>query len=679
MSQSRKAKTTDGSALEAKSAMDIPPRRSSTARSEARIARLAPDTAANLDLDAAFASLPMSPLPTSLFHRGHTQPAATPMVPSPLAQDAPISRDVLESSQDEYDALIGLFLDEELVEANLAQASDESMDLASHLDASKHSAPSFSSESSADSSGAPMNQQGVIGIIGPDVVEVSLSDSLPGREESPVLQALHAAGAYNPATSAPHNRPFTPQQPFTPQPSLPPNPYSPQTPSLPHLRIHQSPYGSPTPQSKQNPPSQGVELLILGHLPVIANAWSVQYARHVAESTGQPVALLRLNGESLSLEVVYADTEQALALRAGGPTAHLDDAALRARRVAPRLLIRVDETLELDVIEALSATTVDETAAYQPPTLTQITVLAGADPLAVLASYRTIKGLITNPRSALRTTTETPSPQSNVSYQASDDSARAPSLRVAIMGSPQDQATEAATRINRAVQTFLGTSLAEPSCIQRMDACATSLLYRGPWTRAATLLLDEVAEIWSPSHVGFTSRAPLKPEQRPSTTAGGGGGGAFVQESHHKSSHWLGQPSQSHTSKQATPPAFSQRLNIGLHPLTSRCPYCPGIELASGPDGSLHLIAATPQLGGLCEPNQAIGQLLETAAWAEDHGALLVSAHPTLALGKQAAVLHVLTDDPRSVRGILNTGVRVHLIACIAVQGHNTWVCQDLN
>ena len=66
---------------------------------------------------------------------------------------------------------------------------------------------------------------------------------------------------------------------------------------------------------------------------------------------------------------------------------------------------------------------------------------------------------------------------------------------------------------------------------------------------------------------------------------------------------------------------------------------------------------------------------------ATSHAELLALAHPQLdaAAINDGPSLHLITDDPRAARGVLSTGVRVHMVTTVTVQGRANWVCNPLN
>jgi hypothetical protein len=309
------------------------------------------------------------------------------------------------------------------------------------------------------------------------------------------------------------------------------------------------------------------------------------------------------------------------------------EALARAVQAAPRVMVRVDETSEPDML----ATRAGDRA----------TILTGADDMAVVSCYRTIKHICFDIPGAIAL--------------ASDDAApdrAGPLLGVAVMGADAEKARHADQKIRRATLTFLGRGIDPAVIVPRMAPSATAALHRGPWEGSIEDLLRTIRDLWSGRREADRVTEPRRP--------------AIAGEDFATSS-----VASSRTS------AFAQRLD-GLTGLSSRCPYCPGVELAADEHGVLHLLAGAGGVAGAgaaTEASQAIGQLLSAASWAEDHADLLAEAHARLrgGRGRGGPILHLLTDEPRAARGLLGTGVRIHLLTPVETDGHRTWVCRDLN
>lgn len=412
------------------------------------------------------------------------------------------------------------------------------------------------------------------------------------------------------------------------------------------------------------------EGLILGHLPVFASAWVTQYARHRARVGRAPVALLRVYAGHTSIELI-GDTNHG-----NGPHTRLESAIAEASDRADRWLVRVDDTAE--------------PALAENQRLDDLTMLTGADEAAVVASYRTIKSLLT-PKDG--------------------DEPRA--LRVAIMGAGDAQAQIASSKLSRAAEAFLGRSVEVEVCAGKVTPGAARTLYRGASEHSLDELLDMIAQSGvgrEPARIEEPSGAPLpalkpigdapedgrvedEPPQPPLTP----------QESTHIPEHELLRdpviaaeiglriepgPEQSSGatffSDGPTPrePAADSGLGfladhiVGVRSIPSRCPYACDVELAIGACGRLHLLA---RAGGPAGRRQAacVEQLMIVASWARDHAPILREAHG--AIDARQPVLHLFTDDAKKIRRLLDADVRVHCLAPIRDHGRTLWACVDLN
>lgn len=357
-----------------------------------------------------------------------------------------------------------------------------------------------------------------------------------------------------------------------------------------------------------------IEALILGHLPVFGSAWVTQYAKSVAEREQRPVALLRVQAGETWLDLVLPrGVASAVRSRIGtGTDGTLDAALAHAATQTPHWLLRVDDTAEAD-LAALSG-------------LAGVTILTGADDPAVVASYRTIKNLA-----------------------GASGEERTP-VRVAVMGADDASATAAEAKITKTTALFLSTPLDFAPRVEKVGACSTASLHRSK-------VVQTPADILTMIHVATTTRpAPTDTTPRPSSVPTV----VVVPQS---------------PAPVATPTAPSQHDStamldtcmslLGLRPLAFACPVAPGVRLAAGDDGSLHLVT----LGD--SPNAERG-LLGAASWADQHAALLEAAHPgTLTnLKDRGPTLHAVVQAAKPARPLIDTGVQVHL--AVTVNGQTT-------
>jgi len=181
-----------------------------------------------------------------------------------------------------------------------------------------------------------------------------------------------------------------------------------------------------------------VEALILGHLPVLAGAWAAQHARCLADESARPVALARFTSSTASLQLMgprdaLDDTED---------SETLDDAAQRVASCAPAWCLRVEAPSELDLAAS--------------ERVTRVTLLSGADEAAVVAAYRTLKGIC---------------------ELSADDAG--PALAVRIMGADDETAAEAEEKIRRVAKAFLDRELEFLPPSKQIHAGTGRTLFRG--------------------------------------------------------------------------------------------------------------------------------------------------------------------------------------------------------
>jgi hypothetical protein len=262
----------------------------------------------------------------------------------------------------------------------------------------------------------------------------------------------------------------------------------------------------------------------------------------------------------------------------------------------------------------------------------------------VVASYRTIKSL----QQGSATQEERDVPQS---------------LSVAIMGADDERANAAEAKLRRAASNFLGRSLEHAARVAKIGACTTTNLFRGESSRSMAELLsmvvagpggaasaelsaDRDADGGAPEHAGETEAKPVAARPAPSAP------GPQVAT---KPGAAVSRAARGRESARVLAESIP-----GLSALPFRCPYAPGVELALGPGGGLHLVASISGDG------EAIGpaSLLTAASWAQSHAALLEAARPAEVnmSHPDGPVLHVITTDARLARPMLDTGVRVHLV-----------------
>jgi len=364
----------------------------------------------------------------------------------------------------------------------------------------------------------------------------------------------------------------------------------------------ESPGARPEKATPAAPPtiSTEVEGLVLGHLPVLAAAWVTQYARERAAS-GRTVALVRIRKGEASVDVFGEGVDL-------GPTATLEDALRSLGRRAPLWLIRVDETDEPRLLDTLG--------------VDRVTLLTGADQAAVVASYRALKSL------------------------AELDEGEGPALAIAIMGADAEHADDAADKLRRAAETFLGREVSISAASRQITSGPSVNLFRGD----ASFDLPQLISALRDTTAGPEPVAVPHPSRQPHAAA----------TEARTAPAPAAAPEPRASRAQATRGAASDAI-AGLDSLRPHCPYHPEIELAADADGMLHLVARADNESTMGE---AVTRLVATRAWASLHRDLLAMAESRVTIeGCVLPTAHLVTTNARAARRLLDTDVRVHALA----------------
>ncbi|MBL4697341.1 MAG: hypothetical protein JKX70_00760 [Phycisphaerales bacterium] len=391
-------------------------------------------------------------------------------------------------------------------------------------------------------------------------------------------------------------------------------------------------------------PDPTVEVVVLGHLPVRATLWARQYACNQAKQRCETVALVRAASGSTSVDLI-TDGES-ISVRSFD---QLDDALAAVSKLADRVILRVDESNEPELLDR--------------PEIEEITILTGADEAAVVASYRLIKTL-----------------DATLGEQYIDD--EGPTLRVAVMGAGQEMAADACTKLGNAVETFIQRPIEIMIGSGRIDATGTTNLYRDSISHPASHILDglvhaarvqsdtdDVSEQHVQDSIDSESSAPMV--EFPS---------AGVQIPSPKDIHHEQESKPEQRTEQQPEPKSDQEnaptlrdglcaMIPGLKPIEARCPKAPGVDLALDSKGRLHLIVCD------ADSDDAMNRLLAAQTWARNNFGLLIRAEPELCVptadrdADTDALMHLISIDPRTVREIYDTQVRIYSLARVKV-GH---------
>lgn len=385
------------------------------------------------------------------------------------------------------------------------------------------------------------------------------------------------------------------------------------------MMVQKTPRGVATTPAPCSAPTR-LEMLVLGHLPVMASAWATQYAQSIVDAEAQPVASLRLAPGYASLDVFGIG-------RPLDPSESIEEAIIRAAMLTDRWIIRADAP--------------SEPALALRSEITDVTLLVGANEAAIVAAYRTIKGLV----------------GSDVAL--TDDEAHK-RLRVAVMGADEQQAGSAFTKIAHTVEVYLGQTIERAESVERVRPAPSATLFRGQVETAGAELIDHLLDALEDA-----------------------GAGVFEEEFETASRRIVHEPAaveieEDEAMDEAEAPVAPVRPLLaaqldGLHPLRARCPYEPLVEFAYDQDGRLHALEHAD--------HATVSSLLTAASWAAQHAELIgmtLDAQGRVRTG-MAPTMHVFTERPSDVRRLLDTEVRVHLLSSVEVEGRTAWCCTDLN
>ncbi len=408
-----------------------------------------------------------------------------------------------------------------------------------------------------------------------------------------------------------------------------------------------------------------VDGIVLGHLPVFAAAWVSQYAKRVSEERGSPVTLVRLHGGRCELDIVgslsspQTDTPPTSALAA----------VAAAGQASHTWILRVDEP--------------NETTLATLEGVDRLTILTGADDVAMAATYRTLKFLVAQIRA------------SDI-----DEDLIATRLRVMIMGATDEKAASAQEKLRSMMAAFLDAPIEVLVGPQRISPTLMASLFRDATQVDPAEIVEMIRALPREQHAPAASR--IGPVQ---SAANGqhavASAPSFAPAVTITPARLANEPPVIHTARisapevaveparksVATPTGESSGVphslelvhhEPGLNKLPVQCPYFPEAEIAVDATGSLHLLA---RVDAQHTAGDCVARLITTAGWLADHLALIRLAVPgtPLAANADEAALHLFTDQPKDVRHFLNGGVKVHLLASVQVGGAIAWVCRELN
>jgi hypothetical protein len=459
-----------------------------------------------------------------------------------------------------------------------------------------------------------------------------------------------------------------------------------------------------------------IEGVVLGHLPVLGSIWLTQLARHRARSLARPIGVVRVSAQDVMIDlVVPAPTGRVIAAQS------LADAISQASALGVRdWLVRGTETDEAGLLSLAAS---GEVAA--------LTILTGADDAAIVSAYRTLKALVrasgrddapvrvavmgASPTRAHEarmkladvcrqflarpleveacgqqisgggstlTLFRGPRPADVGAMIASLRSDAPPTLREPI-AAPRAlaDATLSMPSIEELLPALISPAPAASDALvlaQMPEALPTGLMPAAgvcATPRAAELEWD--AEFRPTRPVAPTSRTERAPEcgpiAEPTATALPTAhvvtvpAPAVPAPTVPAPSGAAARPASPSGQVTAEVPALNGASRLGLSPLKARCPYAKGVELAIDAARTLHVISSDGS-------EQGVQELASAAAWAQTNAELLADAYGVDATAP--ITRHVLTRRPGTMRGLIDSDLRLHALARADADG---WACVPLN
>lgn len=381
------------------------------------------------------------------------------------------------------------------------------------------------------------------------------------------------------------------------------------------------------------PRAREMELLVMGHLPVRSNPWAPQYARATADQLRRPVALIRMIGGEIAIDLFGVPPSE----REGHTHDDLESSLAHAMRVARRLLIQVDEA--------------DIASGGPLAGFSHATLLCAGNEAAVVAAFQSIKSLADSSHPAC-----TPSTQ----------------LQVAVMGADDAGAATIGERLKQAAGMFLKREVRLAAGVGRMGPTGGAGVYRAECRLDPAELIRLIAKLDLALLAGPRPVVPTSPQPvpeirtRPSDLPLRSAVDALPPTST--------PPKVPDPAPVAPPTHPSSQLACrlpGLTPLTFRCPDDGSVEFAKDAEGGLHLLRSG-------DDPEALRSLTAAEAWAAKNRELLALAVPGLNTARRATP-HLFTAAAPSVRTLLDSGVRVHLLANVQIEGKCGWFCTELN
>jgi outer membrane biosynthesis protein TonB len=504
---------------------------------------------------------------------------------------------------------------------------------------------------------------------------------LPADDDGPRLRL--AGGGDFPTTAA--REQFAPRRdrPTLPEDIVP-------LPSAPVLTLSQEPAedaGEARPIPTLVPPPARnpiMECVVLANLPVMGSAWASQYTREIAGAASKLIASLRVQGEYVSLELV-GPSPDGMALPGAEEFGTLEAAIDAAAELTDRWIVRCDAGQEHIVAGR--------------PIARVLTILTGGDQMAQ-ESCRPLFERLATPLAA---------------------HGEQPMVRLAIMGDASPEAKATGEGLAKVAEEILSRPVDSIVCSAKINAAGkpTHTLFNGQTSldlKAIVLVAERalvaeatgkpapapVAPAPSPKPVPVAPAAPAKqpepaapiaapprveftPPPRPAIYEIAAKAPPPVAEPIVREPAPAPKPAPAPIRPQpvarTTPTTAAAATTLASHiaelkPVTLRCPYAGDIEIAVDEDGTLHLLARS---ASEATDDSALAALLVASSWTEAHIGILAAAAGASIDEHKRPTLHLFTDRPKRSRRLLETNLRVHLLAPVQIGSESGWFCTELN
>ena len=377
-----------------------------------------------------------------------------------------------------------------------------------------------------------------------------------------------------------------------------------------------------------------IELLLPAHLPVQGGLWLVPYAgREAADGLS---ILLKMHEDTIDLAAI------------GQGDFDLSGCAS---------LDSVMECIGTEVAHWI----VQPPSDADPTSLLHcdadcVTLLSGADQAAVVGAYRLLKGLIS----------------------ASGTTVDLPSIRLVIVGAEERAASDAANRIIQTAHHQLDVLIEVGLPLPAMGSTSRVISQVSiPRTRNIVDLMSRLRSSFAPPEEIPTTHRFEHPDSGHSTPERSTPDHVeHLEPSSPQEPIKMVEPQVIQVEEQpvvepVSVPMNSYASNVdGLLSIAPRCPEHEHIELAIDGKGRMHVLANA----------EDFRDCAIVAGWFGRHHKLIVMACGGMAIDtEKPPIQHLFTDDAVSVADLHGSGVRLHLIAEVEVEGKTGTFSTPLN